>query len=48
MDAYRPRFPVVGCRPTLRAHLRRLAVWLNDGPYLLLVIVVTLALIRFL
>lgn len=37
-----------GCRPTLRARLRRLAVWLNDGPYLILVILLTLALIRFL
>lgn len=48
MEAYRPRFPVIGCRPTIWLHLRRLAVWLDQGPYLLLVILVTLALIRFL
>lgn len=37
-----------GCRPTWRVPVRRLRSWLNQGPYLLLVVLATLALIRFL
>lgn len=33
MTTYQPPRPYIGCRPTLRARLRRVLTWLDENSY---------------